>query len=489
MPDTPRVLLVDDSPYDRKMVCRELSRELGDVDFVEVTNAAEFDVVMETPDFDLVVTDYQIRWTDGLQVLNRIRTSDPNCPVLMFTATGSEEIAVAAMKAGLDDYILKKADSIRRLGTAARAALEHAEIRRRATQMEQRFFSLLEQLNVGVFRRTPDGVITEANQAAATILDVPPEQISGFNLNRFLSRFTSIRSPASEERELQGQTPGGQPVWLTVSEYPVTDSDGILWFDGLIENITARKQAQIEIDELQEEAAHTDRINIIAEMGAGIAHQLAQPLQIMSSFAGVTQDHLQKGKPITNDVLQWLQNIENLAEQAGNVIRGLNEFNEHRPRNPAPTDVCELIRSTMEMLSAYLRHRDIRIAVEMEDGVQLEADAVQLRQVVMNLVKASVQSLSERDEGRALSIRASQIASGVRITLSHNGARIPAQQVKSLFAPWVSRRENHPGIGLSISARIIEAHRGRISAINSDDGVTFSIELPVRATAAASDAE
>lgn len=479
MPDTPRVLLVDDSPHDRKMVCRELNRELGDVDFVEVTDAAEFDAVMQMPHFDLVVTDYQIRWTNGLQVLNRIRESDPNCPVLMFTATGSEEIAVTAMKAGLDDYILKEVDSIRRLGTAARTALEHARLRRRATQMEQRFFSLLEQLNVGVFRRTPDGVITEANQAAAAIFEVPPDQIPGFNLNEFLNNFTSITSPASEDRVLQGKTPRGRRVWLTVSEHPVTDPDGILWVDGLIENITARKQAQIELSELQEEAAHTDRINIIAEMGAGIAHQLAQPLQIMSSFAGVTQDHLRKGKPITNDVLQWLQNIENLAEQAGKVIRGLNEFNEHRPRHPAPTDVCDLIRSTMEMLSAYLRHRDIRIAVQMEEGLQLEVDAVQLRQVVMNLIKASVQSLSDRDSGRALSVLARQVDSGVRISVSHNGTQIPETQIKSLFNPWVSRREEHPGIGLSISARIVEAHRGRISAANTDDGVTFSIELPV----------
>ncbi|HAD57651.1 MAG TPA: hypothetical protein DCG12_00195, partial [Planctomycetaceae bacterium] len=204
-----------------------------------------------------------------------------------------------------------------------------------------------------------------------------------------------------------------------------------------------------------------------------------QPLQIMSSFAGVTQDHLRKGKPITNDVLQWLQNIENLAEQAGKVIRGLNEFNEHRPRHPAPTDVCDLIRSTMEMLSAYLRHRDIRIAVQVEEGLQLKVDAVQLRQVVMNLIKASVQSLSDRDSGRALSVLARQVDSGVRISVSHNGTQIPETQIKSLFNPWVSRREEHPGIGLSISARIVEAHRGRISAANTDDGVTFSIELPV----------
>lgn len=479
MPQIPTVLLVDDSPCDRMIVCRELQRELGEVRFVEVTDAGAFEQVMTDAEFDLVVTDYQIQWTDGLQVLHRIRSFDPDCPVLMFTVNGNEEIALTAMKAGLDDYILKNPDSIRRLGSAARAALEHADVRRRASQMEQRFCGLLEHLNVGVFRRTTDGVIVEANDAAAAILEVAPEDVTGFNLIDYLSDF-AVTAITGSERELLGQPANGRRTWLTVCEHSTVGLDGEQWIDGLIEDITARKHAEVDVEVLQEEVAHTERINITAEMGAGIAHQLAQLLQIMSSFAGVTQDHLKKEKPVTDDVLQWLQNIENLAEQAGKVIRSLSDFNEHRPHSPASTDIGELINSTMEMLAAYLRHRDIRVTVDSAEGLVLEADTVQLRQVIMNLIKASVASLSVRDHDRALVITANRVPSGIRVSISHNGPQIPDQQMQRMFEPWVSRHEEHPGIGLSISARIIEAHRGRISARNEADGVTFCLELPVR---------
>jgi CheY-like chemotaxis protein len=123
------ILLIDDNPEDRKLAIRELQRQLPDIEITEVGDAAGFDRALKAGDFDLVITDYQLRWGTGLAVLRAVKERYPFRPVIFFTASGSEEIAVEAMKAGLDDYVTKSARHFGRLPLAARSALDLHETR------------------------------------------------------------------------------------------------------------------------------------------------------------------------------------------------------------------------------------------------------------------------------------------------------------------------------------------------------------------------
>jgi len=125
--DPLRILLVDDNPDDRVLVMRELQREFPNVQAEQIIEAKGFAQALGRGDFDLVITDYQLRWTDGLVVLRAVKARWPDSPVIMFTATGGEEIAVEAMKSGLEDYVLKSPKHFVRLPAAARSALERAE--------------------------------------------------------------------------------------------------------------------------------------------------------------------------------------------------------------------------------------------------------------------------------------------------------------------------------------------------------------------------
>src|SRR6187402_1797352 len=107
MNQTLRVLLVDDNPDDRLLALRALQREIPDIKATEITNEAQLNAALDQGGFDLVLTDFQLRWSDGLVVLRKVKKLWPDVPVVMFTGTGREEIAVEAMKAGLDDYVIK----------------------------------------------------------------------------------------------------------------------------------------------------------------------------------------------------------------------------------------------------------------------------------------------------------------------------------------------------------------------------------------------
>jgi DNA-binding NtrC family response regulator len=118
------ILLVDDNPDDRALVLREIKSEDPGAKVSEARNIDELQNKLSSEHFDLVITDYQLNWSSGLDVLSKVKNSQPECSVIMFTATGSEEIAVEAMKNGLQDYILKSPSNFGRLRSSIRQTFE-----------------------------------------------------------------------------------------------------------------------------------------------------------------------------------------------------------------------------------------------------------------------------------------------------------------------------------------------------------------------------
>src|SRR5438093_12304499 len=123
MHESVHVLLVDDNPDDRALIMAELPRELPNLRMTEVFDQAGLDAAIARGGLDLVITDYQLCWSNGLEVLRAIKAKYPDCPVIMFTSTGNEEVAVEAMKAGLDDYVIKSLNHFVRLRATARSVL------------------------------------------------------------------------------------------------------------------------------------------------------------------------------------------------------------------------------------------------------------------------------------------------------------------------------------------------------------------------------
>src|SRR5262245_31049658 len=99
MIDTLHLVLVDDNPEDRALVIRELRRECPALAVVEIIDDASFAKALAEGTCDLVITDYEMHWATGLEILQTVKTVDPLCPVIMFTHMDSADIAVAAMKA------------------------------------------------------------------------------------------------------------------------------------------------------------------------------------------------------------------------------------------------------------------------------------------------------------------------------------------------------------------------------------------------------
>lgn len=257
---TYRVLHVDDNANDRALVARELRRDLPEINITEVGDEASLDRALEENRFDLVITDYELFWSNGLKVLERLHREAPNVPIVMFTGSGNEEVAVEAMKAGVSDYILKTPRHFERLRASVQSALERLERSRDLFRAEARYKELFDTVPVGLFRCTPLGQILDANPAFVAITgyasrtDLLSKKFADLHSDK--NDFNTWRDKLERDGavtsiESRFQSPSGTDRWVEIHAKALRDSENQeICYEGSVEDITTRKQVDAERDRL-----------------------------------------------------------------------------------------------------------------------------------------------------------------------------------------------------------------------------------------------
>lgn len=147
MSENTRVLYVDDSPLDRELVRDALVRDGDGFDLVEAASREEFEARLADGGYDIVISDFNILGFEGLQVLEAVNASAPETPVVIVTGTGSEEVAVEAMKRGAADYVIKSTSHIQRLPHTLLSVLERRRTEREHVERIDRQIQRLAALN------------------------------------------------------------------------------------------------------------------------------------------------------------------------------------------------------------------------------------------------------------------------------------------------------------------------------------------------------
>jgi PAS domain S-box-containing protein len=277
-----RLLLIDDSPDDRSLIIRELRREFPDLQVEEVIEAQDFNCALNIGNFDIAIIDYCLRWNDGLTVVGELKSRYPNCPVIMFTNSGNEEIAVEAMKAGLDDYITKSAKHYARLPMVVQASLKrnqdkirHKQTKAALWESQERFRLLVESVkDYAIFTLDSNGYITSWNCGAASILGYQEAKIIGQHGSCIFTP-EDIKK-GEDKKELQTAVAEGRAederwyvrangarFWASGIVTPLRDEAGnLLGFSKIMRDMTERQQAEITLRSSEErlrlalEAAH-----------------------------------------------------------------------------------------------------------------------------------------------------------------------------------------------------------------------------------------
>jgi PAS domain S-box-containing protein len=258
-----RLLLIDEDPDDRAMAVQVLRKQFPRLRVTQVWDAERLELALDGRPFDAVITDYHLLWGDGIRVLRRVRERWPDCPVIMFTGAGSEEVAVEAMKLGLEDYVVKHPRHFIRLPAVLRRVLEQRDKHRQAIEAESQYRRLFEHLPLGLYRATPGGRLLEANPAMTQLLRLPADTSLATLDTQQVYMDPQRRAEWLAELDSNGvvkdfvaefKRTDGERIWVRENTRAVRDDAGhIMFYEGSLEDITARKKAELALQSSEQE--------------------------------------------------------------------------------------------------------------------------------------------------------------------------------------------------------------------------------------------
>ena len=250
-----RILLIDEALDDRYAVARHLTRELGSLDLVDVETAVQMQEALEGDEPSAVITELRFTWSDGFEVARTLRKRWPELPIVVYASGGGEEAVIRAMRAGLDDFVIKGRDrSLSELLEALGRALAAATQRRDRATTELRYREFFDRLPVALYLSFSDGTLLGANAAFVELLRFPDRQtLLGTNVldlywdpddrDRWLAAVTESGVVRGFECRLRCHD--GSPIWVRETSRAVGDPrDGTMVFQGTLEDISRRKELE-----------------------------------------------------------------------------------------------------------------------------------------------------------------------------------------------------------------------------------------------------
>ncbi len=251
---------------------------------------------------------------------------------------------------------------------------------------------------------------------------------------------------------------------------------------GTLHDITDRRRAEDEARQMQDRIAHFGRISTMGEMAAGLAHEVNQPLTAIATYAQACQRLIATRGSATDEIAMALDHIGAQALRAGEVIRRLRQFVKNREVRRELLDANRLLDDVLMLAQTDARHHGVRIVLERASkALQVQADAVQIQQVILNLVRNSIDAMLEVPEARReILLRAGLDAEGdVELMVADRGTGVDPGVTAELFDPFFTTKQGGTGLGLSISRSIVRAHGGKLwCSANPGGGARFFFTLP-----------
>jgi PAS domain S-box-containing protein len=331
-----------------------------------------------------------------------------------------------------------------------------------------------------------NGYILYSNKAAEGIFGFSAGEFRGKHIKEIHANpefVSSVIIPHIKETgrwvgELVARNRGGRefPIWLNTSM--VRDSQGNpIAMVGVIRDLTERK----EMEKLEKQILQSDKLTTIGLLAAGIAHEINNPLGNISLYAQMLSK-----KATDENTRSKLAIINDEANRAALIVKELLDFSRPSEPEKSPIDINKEIGKVLSILSLQLKDlsvrnpllKDIRITTDLGHLPLIQADSGQIKQVIMNILTNSVQSVAKNGE---IMVRTVAKEDFVEIIISDNGCGIPEENLNKIFDPFFTTKEQGrgTGLGLSISHGIIKRHNGSIEVKSeTGKGTTFTIKLP-----------
>lgn len=283
--------------------------------------------------------------------------------------------------------------------------------------------------------------------------------------NEKLSNMIRTQEPSSLEYRFQHAN--GEWLYLESKGVPFFSSDGTIKGCVIItRDITKRKQSE-------ELLRKTEKLFLIGQLAAGIAHEIRNPLTVLKGFIQFFRPQLKMHEDIVNLMLDELERINYIVSE-------LLILSKPQPLEVKKVPLHKILEHVITLLGSEAALRNIQIIKEYtDDAIYIECDENQMKQVIINILKNAMEAISDHGEIRI----ATKVLAGkeVLISLTDNGCGIPEDFIAKLGEPFFTTKEKGTGLGLMISHKIIKEHGGTMNFISKlFEGTTVEIKLPIR---------
>jgi predicted ATPase/signal transduction histidine kinase len=252
-------------------------------------------------------------------------------------------------------------------------------------------------------------------------------------------------------------------------------------YERLVDESDHRLNAEISLRAARDELARTAHLTVMGNVAASIAHEVNQPLSAISTTVDASMRWLQRTPPDLDEVTSGLMQIKRTSLRALEIIRALRSLAKQAPAVLAPMRFNDVVRDVLDLLQPEAQAKHINV-VTLLDAVDanVEADRIQLQQVVLNLFMNAVEAMNETAiEERSLTIATRIADARVVMSVRDCGSGIPDHVLERIFEPLYTTKSTGMGMGLAICRSIVEAHHGSLEAYSVQGGAEFVMILPI----------
>jgi PAS domain S-box-containing protein len=361
---------------------------------------------------------------------------------------------------------------------------------------EKELRDVIDTIPAIVWSTLPDGSNTYVNKRFVEYSGSSAEQMAGKgwqalihpdDLERHAAKWMeAVATGNPHENEVRSRRSDGQYRWQLDRGMPLRDEDGniVKWY-GVTTDIEDRKRAEHErerLRQLEADLAHVNRVSMLGEMAASLAHEIKQPIAAAMTSANSCIEWLAHEPPNLDRARAAAARIDKYGNRAAEIIDRIRSLYKKSPPQRELVDVNGIIREMLTLLKGEVDRYSVAMRSELAAALpKIMADRVQLQQVFMNLVVNAIEAM--KDSGGELTVKSELHDGQLQFSVSDTGVGLPAEKMDQIFSAFFTTKPQGTGMGLAISRSIVESHGGRLWATaNAGRGATFYFTLPTEVT-------